>query len=325
MESNSDDNKNLRKKQRRPAPYVRQEDQAASGVPKAGWAISDRFSWEEILQRLLAGADEEISRSGRELFFSGASAGFAIVLTFIGYATGAAYFPESPFLTALLFPVGFIYIILGRFQLYTENTLPPVILVMTRLASLPLLLRLWSVVLAGNVVGAVVGAFVLAQTEVLSPEAIAAGIGFTSHALEFAWWDLFFKALFAGWLVAGVVWLYTAARDAMSRFVMIYIAFYLIAVAELYHIISITCEIAFFLFLEASGPGLGALIWSFWLPVLLGNTAGGVLVFTFVAYAQAEEQEHPEMRRLSWREVLFSMEGGRPFKTPKPDPDKSGE
>ncbi len=320
MNSNKSTNKDLRNEEQQRAPHVRDEDQAASGVPAAGWAMGDRFSWEEILQRLLASADEEIPRSIRELFFSGVSAGFAIVLTFIGYAVGAHHFPENPFLAALLFPIGFLFIILGRFQLFTENTLPPVILVLTRLASLPLLMRLWGTVFVGNIVGAGIGAFVLANTQVLPPEVALAAKEFVQHGLEVEWWDLFFKSLFAGWVVAGVVWLCAAARQSMARLAIIFIGFYTIAVTGLYHVISTACEIFFYSFLDISGPGLIELIGYFALPVLLGNTVGGVLLFTFVAYAQAENQRRPDVRTLSLREVLFSMEGGRPFKTPRPEP-----
>lgn len=303
-----------------PPPEIRDIDRAASGGPRAGWAISDRFSWEETQQRLLASADEEISAGMRELFFSGFTAGFAIALTFVGYAVGRAQFPENRFLAALLYPIGFIYIIVGRYQLFTENTLSPVELVMTRLASLPLLLRLWGIVLIANIAGALLGAFILAHTHVLSPEAMEAGAQFARRGIETDWWDAFFKAVFAGWLVAGVVWLNVAARDTLSRLVMVYIVFYTIAVADLFHVITTASDIFFFVFRQAPGPGLISLVERFWLPVLLGNTVGGVMLFAFIAYAQTEQRRYPEVRILSLRDLLFSMKGGRPFRTPRPRP-----
>lgn len=288
-------------------------DRAESGAPASGWAIGDRFSWDEIHQRLLASAAEEISSSVRELFFSGVTAGFAIVLTFIGYAVGRAQFPENDFLAALLYPVGFIYIILGRYQLYTENTLPPVKLVLMRYASLPLLLRLWTTVLVANLAGAALGALVLAHTHVLSPDAMEAGAAIAVHGYETGAWTAFFKALFAGWLVAGVVWLGYAARDSVTRLLLVYIVFYLIAVADLFHVVTTAADVFFFIFLGAPGPGAAALLVSFWLPVLLGNTAGGVLVFTLLAYAQAESARPEKIPILSLRESLFSLKGGRTF------------
>lgn len=295
---------------------------APSGAPASGWAVGDRFSWSEIYHRLLASASEEVDSSRRELFFSGLTAGFAIVLTLIGHAVGVAHFPDNPFLSGLLYPIGFIYIIIGRYQLFTENTLPPVMLVLTRLGSLPSLLRVWTWVLFANVTGATLGALVIGHTGVLSPDAVRAGAALAAHGVEMAWWDVFFKAVFAGWLVAGVVWLGTAARDTVSRFLLVYFVFYIIAVAELFHVITAAGEVVFYLVADVSAPGLGTLLSELWLPVLLGNTTGGVLVFTLVSYAQAPQKRFPQLRELTVRELLFSFEGAF---SDVPRPEEPGE
>lgn len=293
-------------------------DRAASGAPAAGRAIRDRFSSDEILQRLLATADEEIDTGKQELFFSGFAAGFAIVLTFIGHAVGKMHFPDNEFLSAILYPLGFMYIILGRYQLYTENTLPPVVLVLTRLASLPLLLRVWGVVLVGNILGAGLGALILANTHVLSIQAMHAGAEFTRSGLELGWWDVFFKSLFAGWLVAGIVWLENAARDTIARLFLIYIVFYTIAAAELFHVITTACDVFYFVFVNGARPL--PVVYEFWLPVLFGNTIGGVFLVALVNYAQTEQRRFPEVRVLTIRELLFSWEGGHK-NTPRPAPE----
>lgn len=282
---------------------------AASGAPNAGWAIGDRFSSEEIFQRVLATADEEVSTGARELLFSGLAAGFAIVLTFVAHAALTAYFPENTLLASLLYPIGFIYIILGRYQLYTENTLPPVALVLARLASFPLMLRVWVLVLVGNVVGAGLGVFVLAHTHVLSPAAMTAAAEFATKGLDAGWWDLFFKAVFAGWLVAGVVWLGHAVQDSVTRLLLIYVVFYTIVTAELYHVVVTAADALFAVFV--GDVGVLTVFWEFWLPVLLGNTVGGVVLVALVNYGQTERQRYPEIRELSTREWLFSWRGGR--------------
>lgn len=290
-------------------PIRESTDHAESGAPDAGWAVGDRFSSEEIFQRVLATADEEVSTGTRELLFSGLAAGFAIVLSFVGHAAVSEYFPDNALLGSLLYPIGFVYIILGRYQLYTENTLPPVALVLTRLASFPLMVRVWVVVLVGNVVGAGLGAFVLANTHVLSPAAMSAGAEFTRAGLETAWWDLFFKALFAGWLVAGVVWLGHAVRDSIARLLLIYLVFYTIAATELYHVVTTAADALFFVFIGEGG--ILTVTYEFWLPVLLGNTIGGVVLVALVNYGQTERQRFPEVRELSTREWLFGWHGGR--------------
>ncbi|MFG6661285.1 formate/nitrite transporter family protein [Sulfitobacter sp. 915] len=306
---------------------VRERDSAASGAPAAGWATGDRFSWEEIHQRLLAGADEEVAERTRVLFFSGLTAGFAITLTFLGLTTGLAAFPDNPLLASLLYPIGFLYIVLGRYQLFTENTLPPVKLVLTRLASLPLLLRLWAIVLVSNILGAMVGAFILSEAGVVSEAGGDAAATLLEDSLATGWWSVFFKAFFAGWLVAGLVWLSFAARDTISRVLIIYFVFFTIHATGLYHIVSSACEVFFVYF--RSGTDLGAAAWGFLLPVGLGNTIGGVVAFSVVGYVQSEQQRYPEVRVLSLRDILFSCKGGRPFGTPRPrtryDEQSTGE
>jgi formate/nitrite transporter FocA (FNT family) len=284
-------------------------DRAGSGAPASGFAVGDRFSSGEIFQRVLATADVEIATGMRELLFSALAAGFAITLTFLGHAVLSAYSPKNEAIAAFLYPIGFIYIILGRYQLYTENTLPPVTLVLTRLASLPLLFRIWGIVLFGNIIGAGLGAFVLANSHVLSPEAMRAGAKFAKHGLELAWWDVFLRALFAGWLVAGVVWITHAARDTISRIFIVYIAFYTISATEIYHVVTTACDSLYYVFF--TGASLFTVFAEFWFPVFLGNTIGGVFLVTIVNYGQAERQRFPEVRELSMDEWLFSWSGGR--------------
>ncbi|ESS04674.1 MAG: formate/nitrite family of transporter [uncultured archaeon A07HR67] len=146
-------------------------ERSRSGAPAVGEAVRDRFSSDEVFQRIVAAADEEVTSGARELFFSGIAAGLAITITFLLYVSLTAATDGHPLLSVVLYPLGFVYIIIGGYQLYTENTLPPVALTLERLASLPTLLRHWTVVLAGNFVGGAVGAVVLSYGGVFSADA----------------------------------------------------------------------------------------------------------------------------------------------------------
>nr|WP_228546182.1 formate/nitrite transporter family protein [Halegenticoccus tardaugens] len=298
-------------------------DRSRSGAPAAGKAIRDRFSSDEIFQRVVAAADEEITAGTRELFFSGLAAGFAITLTFFLHAAvTAATGDETGLVGGLLYPLGFIYIILGGYQLYTENTLPPVALVLERIASVPSLLRIWGIVLLANVLGAAVGAFVLANTGVLSPEGIAVATSFGTEGLETDWWDLFFKAIFAGLIVAGVVWLDYAARDTVSRFLLVYLAFLTIPTGGLYHVVVSVCDMFFLVFRGELALVTG--LWEFFLPVFLGNTLGGVVLVTLVNYGQTSQRrfetgpdvDEASQPQLSAREWLLGDFAGRSYVPP---------
>lgn len=290
-------------------------DRARSGAPAAGEAVGDRFSTDEIFQRVVATADEEVDSESLKLYLSGLAAGFAITLTFFLYATGRAAFPNDAtgLLAPLLYPLGFVYIIMGRYQLYTENTLTPVTLVLTRVASVPSLLRVWVSVLAGNLTGALVGTFVLANTGVFSPAAADAAVGIGIQGIETPWWDLVFKAMFAGWLVASLVWLEHAVRDSISRVVLVFLVIYAIPATGLYHIVVSSADVFYLVF--TGNVALTTGLWEFVVPVLLGNTIGGVFLVTLLNYGQTEnrfpEGEGPR-ERLSLSDWLFRQRVSKP-------------
>ena len=274
-----------------------------SAAPTTGSVVADRFSSDEVFQRIIADADHEITSGARELFFSGLAAGFAITITFLLYASMSAM-TESRVVASILYPLGFIYIIIGGYQLYTENTLPPVALTLERLASIPALLRHWLIVLAGNFVGGGIGAIVLVYGGVFDPAAAIEATEIAQKGVDTPAWDLFFKATFAGLIVAGVVWINFATSDTISRLVVVYLAFLAIPLGNLFHVVVSFTEVIYLMFAGDLGllPGMGGFV----LPVLLGNTFGGVVLVTVVNYYQTSErrldvERFENIRRLSPR------------------------
>jgi formate/nitrite transporter FocA (FNT family)/nucleotide-binding universal stress UspA family protein len=264
-----------------------------SRAPAYGKAVPDRFSSDEVFQRIVSAADEEVTSTTRELFFSGVAAGFAITITFLMYASMSAT-TESKLVGSLLYPLGFIYIIVGGYQLYTENTLPPVALVLERLVSIPSLLRHWVTVLAGNFAGGAVGAAVLVWGGVFETATTETATEIALKGIETEPSVLFFKAVFAGLVVAGVVWVEYAARDTISRVVVVYLAFLAIPTGNLFHVVVSFTEVVYLALLGEAAfvPGFVG----FALPVLVGNTVGGVVLVTVVNYFQTSEERLEEAR-----------------------------
>jgi formate/nitrite transporter FocA (FNT family)/nucleotide-binding universal stress UspA family protein len=285
------------------------------GVPTQGEVVPERFSSDEVFQRIVADADHEVTSSIRELFFSALAAGFAITITFLVYASMSAT-SESRLVAVILYPLGFIYIIIGGYQLYTENTLPPVALTLERLASVPTLLRHWIIVLTGNFLGGGLGALALAYGGVFDPATTAVAIDIAEKGVATPISHLFFKAAFAGLIVAGVVWMDFAAQETISRLVIVYIAFLAIPLGNLFHVVVSFTEAVF---LVAHG-NLSILVGltDFILPVLAGNTLGGVLLVTVVNYYQTSERrlevdQFENVRRLASREMLLGNVAGRSY------------
>ncbi|MGB7340034.1 MAG: formate/nitrite transporter family protein [Phototrophicaceae bacterium] len=301
--------------EQRQFPFGEVEDlmRSPSGAPAEGHAVRDYFSTDEIFQRVAASADEEFGLSIRLLFLGGLAAGLSIGLSFYARAAVMAQ-TDSALVGNLLYPIGFLLIVIGRYQLFTENTLTPVTLVLTRIASVPMLLRNWAIVLFANVLGAIGLAFLLAYTPIFEADAFAEAIAIGEHALEASWDALFFKGVMAGWLVASMVWLVHAARDTMSRIVLVFFIMYMVPTADLYHCIIGICEAMFMFF-----NGLTTLpdaIFGFFLPVVLGNTVGGVFLVAILNFAQTRNNRFPDrdcnQLELTWREWLLEFHAGRP-------------
>ena len=276
-------------------------EESREGAPSAGEAVADIFSTEEVFQRIIARADEEFSQPRRLLFFSGLAAGLITSISFLSRAalSAAVGTPEPGLVSNLLYPVGFIFIVIGHYQLFTETTLTPVTLVITRLASLPRLLMIWVLVFVANILGAAIAAYFLAHTGTLDADAAEIALAMGTHALEVPWGALFSKGIIAGWLVAGMVWLVHAVRSGVARLMIIYLLMYMIPSADLYHCIIGSSE-TFYAFFRGEASLLGVL-WDFITPVTLGNTTGGVLLVALLNFAQTRETRFPDRVVLSWR------------------------
>ena len=277
--------------------------------------LADQLSTDEVYQRVVADADHEITSGTRELFFSALAAGFAITVTFLLYASVTAT-AETKIGGVLLYPLGFIYIIIGGYQLYTENTLPPVALTLERLASIPTLFRHWLIVLAGNFLGGGLGAVALAYGGVFDDATTAVALGFAEKGIATPAPALFVKAAFAGLIVAGVVWINFAARDTVSRLLVVYLAFLAIPMGNLFHVVVSFTEVVYLSLVTGANPlpALGGFV----LPVLLGNTLGGVVLVTVVNYYQTSDRRleidrFQNVRRLSLREWLGGPLAGRSY------------
>jgi formate/nitrite transporter FocA (FNT family) len=230
------------------------------------------------------GADE-LKRPTSALFWSGTAAGLSIGFSFLGEAMLRAALPDAPWrplVTKLGYSIGFIIVILGRQQLFTENTLTPILPLLTRwnFATARQVLRLWVAVLLANMIGAFIFAALLAWPPVVSPEVYAASGQIAREMLAPSIGEHFIRAIFAGWLIALVVWLLPFAETA--RVFVIIIVTYVIGIGHFDHVIAGSVTLFFAIANGASGAEL--LHW--WLPVLVGNVIGGVLLVAALNHAQ---------------------------------------
>jgi formate/nitrite transporter FocA (FNT family) len=164
----------------------------------------------------------------------------------------------------------------------------------------------WGVVLAGNLAGGIIGAYGLAKLDVFSAGAATAATSIATKALETQWWTLFHHGAIAGFIVAGLVWLDYAANDTATRFLLVYIAFFAISAASLNHSVVTAVEALYLYFNQAIT--LTVAFSDLFLPVVLGNTVGGVFLVTVVNYFQTPDFINQDASiRLSWKDWLFDF------------------
>ncbi len=230
---------------------------------------------------------DELERAPRALACSGLAAGLSMGFSLIVQGILRAHLPAGPLrelLTPLGYTVGFLIVVLGRQQLFTENTLTPVLPLLhdRKSETLAKLLRLWLIVLAANTAGTIAIGAVLAKSGVVDASVWQSFLDIGREALQPGFGALFIKAIFAGWLIALMVWLLPAAESA-KPFVIIALS-YVVGLAHFSHIIAGSIDVSFAVW-------AGAASWSefflrFYFPTLLGNVLGGVALVAALNYGQ---------------------------------------
>jgi formate-nitrite transporter family protein len=238
----------------------------------------------EIVRRM---GEEEMERPTTSLWWSGVAAGLSISFSLLAQAILQARLPDTswrPLVTSLGYPVGFLIVVLARQQLFTENTITPVLPLAAKFTfeNLRKLARLWVIVFAANMTGTAAAAVFCTLPPVLAPELRDVMIDISRHILDPSWFESFFRAITAGFLIAAMVWLIPSAEAA--AFHVIALMTYLIAVGGFQHVVAGSVE-AFMLVINGQ-LGLGHMIAYFLAPVLLGNIVGGTVLFTLISHAQ---------------------------------------
>jgi formate/nitrite transporter FocA (FNT family) len=249
-------------------------------------AETRRFTAQEILEGTLENARSELKRSVPKLAFSGIAGGITMGLTGLAVASLHALVGTGQWqdLVAYLgYPVGFIAVIIGRAQLFTENTLYPVVLVLDEHRHLLRMLRLWVVVFLANIFGAWVFALLATKSAALHPDILSQLVNLGVIATSGSPVHFFWSGVVGGWLIALVAWTVTASHWTIGQLTVIYLFTLLVGIGHFAHCIATSCEI-----LSAVEFGSVTLrSYLTWLaPATLGNICGGVFIVSLLNYGQ---------------------------------------
>jgi len=242
----------------------------------------------EVIRRA---GDEELERPSWSLIWSGLAGGVAISASILGKSLIARDLPEAgwtPLVTSVGYTLGFLVVILGRLQLFTESTLSAVIPVATHssLGNLARLLRLWALVLGTNLLGTLLIAGLVHYRLIGSPEGGAAMLETSRELLTHDFWATLRLGIPAGFLIAAVPWALPSSRG--QEFWVVFVLTYFIALGGFAHVVAGSGE-AWLLAFAGEVSFAQALV-GLILPALIGNVIGGTGLFALLAHAQVRQE-----------------------------------
>jgi formate/nitrite transporter FocA (FNT family) len=235
----------------------------------------------------------ELRRSTSALAWSGLAAGLSMGFSLVGRGLLEANLPDQSWrsiVTSLGYSLGFLIVIMGRQQLFTENTLTPILplLAHSNRRTWMRVARLWSIVLLTNLLGTLIFALIVGHTNTFSSEVRFAFTQIGMRAIVGEFWTTLLRGVFAGWLIALMVWLLPSAESARIWIIVIITA--LVGLGELSHVIAGSVE-ALYVVVTGAAPW-SAYFGKFLIPTLLGNIIGGISLVAILNHAQVASENN---------------------------------
>jgi formate-nitrite transporter family protein len=248
---------------------------------------------EVIYRAIRRDGDHALTMTSAELAWSGLAAGLSMGFSLAAEGVLRAHLPEAPWrplVAKLGYAVGFIIVILGRQQLFTEQTLTAMLSLFSvnrPQGTIGNVARLWTIVLAANLVGTAIFAAAAVWTPVFTPEVRSAFAHIGHEALNPGFAANLVRGIYAGFLIATMVWLLPGAGE--SRVWIVIIVAWVVGIASLAHIVAGSSETLYVVF--RGERGASDYLVNFLVPSFLGNSIGGVALVATLAHAQHAPKE----------------------------------
>jgi formate/nitrite transporter FocA (FNT family) len=280
-----------------------------------------RLTAREIHDNIREPGEHELQRPAAGLWWSALASGLVIGFSFLGggYVSTLTTDPDLQHAAfSAVYPLGFILVIMARSELFTENTLVPVIPFLEHRdrRTFGLLLRVWALLLLGNIVGALIFGWVLARTPVVESSLHTALERIATQATSGSFGQVLYAGVFAGWLIALLAWLLGSTHSTGAQIALIWLCTAPIAALRFRH--SIAGSVEAFYRAAAGGASWGDMLGGFVLPAVLGNAIGGVLLVALLNHSQvvAEKEQEKEQEREHGQEAQSGKRAGSPAEPP---------
>ncbi len=248
-------------------------------------------SYRKILEEEINEGLHELQRPTLGLLISGFSAGldvsFSVLIMAVVLSLGQNLSkPVLEIMLALGYSVGYILVVIGRSELFTEHTTRSVYPVLHGDASVAALARLWALIYVSNLAGCAIFAkaitFIGPALNVAQPWAFG---HLSSGLVDHPGWVIFVSAILAGWLMGVLSWLVSAGRDSMAEITVVAIITATIGICHMHHCIVGTTEVLVGIFARQGttwSQFAHFLVWA-----TLGNATGGFVLVALIKYGHA--------------------------------------
>lgn len=201
---------------------ARQRRAPSRASPEALTAVPDQAP-EEIWAESLDEGERRLGRRSVALLATGFAGGADVMLGIIAVIVASAGLsvvmpePTAHVLASLLFGVAFVFITLGRAELFTENFLIPVGAVVARRASIVTLVKVWLTTLVCNFAALALFGWLASVKGVLPPGSLHAAGVITNTLSDRSFIAALVSAILAGVVMTVFTWVTTAADSSIAR------------------------------------------------------------------------------------------------------------
>lgn len=246
---------------------------------------------DEIIEEQSNAGFQEYKRSNLEIslsaFTAGLEIGFSVMLMGILYHIFENRVDQQllHLIVAMGYPLGFIFVIIGRSQLFTEQTALAMIPVLNGKASVKELFGLWGFVILGNLIGGLLFSVFITWIGTESGSIPAEAFEhIAQNMIEPRWEITLGSAILAGWMMGLLGWLLSSSQESISRIVIVVLITVIIGIGGLHHCIVGSVEVICGMLVSDAISITDYFRFLFF--AVLGNIVGGSIFVSVLKFSQ---------------------------------------
>ena len=246
--------------------------------------IEDKL--EDAFSRMVEEGTQRLHRGWREILVTGFFGGTEVAMGVLAYLS-VLNATHNSLLAGLAFSIGFLALLLGHSELFTEGFLIPVTTVAAKRASLAQLLKLWSGTLVANLAGGFVLMWlIMVAFPKLHGQAVESAAHYATAPLSA---ETFALSLLGGMAITLMTRMQHGTESVFGRIAASVAGAFLLAGLQMFH--SILDSLLIFGALFTGDAPFGYLDWLQWLGyTIVGNMVGGLGLVTLLRLLRSKDR-----------------------------------